>query len=349
MPSPNFRSGRFDTRRFATLVLVGLLLFSAVGGVVGSSGIAAAQQAGPGSGNTTNATTSSGGNTTTAGNVTASTGIGNNSTVANPVNATIQAFKRGDFGYKKLSSGEKKKLRNTLQKLARGNSSFNKNGEQISKIKDILLYHRKVVGIPMDTKPEKSKRVEEIIKKQLGAQGLAGYGTPQTEPFNFTGFNIPSLIDTKLKSLGNSFMQSVPKALKTAYKGIWSTPVPHNSGWHQLLGRPTNFPFQSIHATLLQKYIYPLMSKLLGIGLILIAGAILVNPLSSKYRAKDLFINFVTGVTLYAFSWLIMTTMHAVTDMAIRFIIPNPSKLTQSLDNLLSLGAAPIALSFVFS
>jgi hypothetical protein len=196
--------------------------------LVGSSGIAAAQQAG------------SSGNNTTAGNATARSGAGNNTTVSNPVNATIQAFKRGDFGYKKLSSGEKKKLRNTLQKLARGNSSFNENGKQITKVKDILLYHNKIIGIPMDTKPEKSKRVEEIIKKHLGAEGLAGYGTPQTEPFNFTGFNIPSLIDTKLKEIGHTLMQGAGDVLSNVYKSAFSTPVPQNTGWQGIFGTPVD-------------------------------------------------------------------------------------------------------------
>lgn len=314
-------------RRIAVCVIVVALLAGATGGVV-------AQQAG----NATNATAANAANTTTA---------TPNGSPKQKVQTVIRKFNQSkEIPWGDTTPKERRHVRELLMKMATSKLSIEEQGPVMTEIKHTILYDDTVLGIPMSTNPEAVYQIEKIIQNVMNVKGgLPGYGTPQngTTPI-WEKWDIPSLVDVKLKSLGDAFMQSVPKALKTAYKGIWSTPVPINSGWHGLLGRPTNFPFQPIHANLLQKYIYPLMSKLLGIGLILIAGAILVNPLSSTYRAKDLFINFVTGVTLYAFSWLVMTTMHAVTDMAIRFIIPNPSKLTQSMDNLLSLGGAPVAL-----
>jgi hypothetical protein len=334
-------------RRLAVLAFIGMLLVSAVGGMlVGSSGIAAAQQGGS-SGNNTTARNA------TAGNSTASSGIGNNSTVANPVNATIQAFKRGDFGYKKLSSGEKKKIRNTLKKLARGNSSFNKNGKQIGKIKDILLYDREVFDIPMDTKPEKSKQIEEIIKKQLGAEGLRGYGTPQTEPFNFTGFNIPSLIETKLKAIGHTLMQGAGDILSNVYKKAFSTPVPQNTGWQGIFGTPVdtkkNQTFHNLYQNLLVEKLYPLTNLLLGIGIIFMGLSLTVNPLISCFRVWDLMIKFATFILLYGFSWVAVTLIHGAVNDITMWIAPSAEAVGGLVTNVSKMSGISIGAYFVGS
>jgi type IV secretory pathway TrbL component len=111
------QDGSLSARRAVVLALVGVLLLSSVGGVIGSSGIAAAQQVGSGgngtAGNGTagNATTAGTGmttsNRTTVGSA-SSGSVATNSSSANPVRATIQDFRNSNVSYNNLSAQEKR-------------------------------------------------------------------------------------------------------------------------------------------------------------------------------------------------------------------------------------------------
>jgi hypothetical protein len=183
----------------------------------------------------------------------------------------------------------------------------------------------------------------------LGAEGLRGYGTPQTEPFNFTGFDIPSLIRTKLKEIGHTLMQGAADILSNVYKSAFSTPVPENSGWHHILGTPTNQPFKNLYQNLLVEKLYPVTNYLLAIGVVVMGLSLTVNPLISRFRALDLTIKFVTFLMLYAFSWAAITVMHGAVNDVTMWIAPSAKAVGDLVTNVGKMSGIAIGAYFVGS
>lgn len=319
----------FATSRFITLVLVGLLIVSVVGGVVGSTGIAAAQTGG------------STGNTT-AGNESASVGGSgaNNSTSTDPVQATIQEFKRKNLGYSKLSPAKKKEVRTALQMLHRGNLSETQTNKQIAKVQKILT--EGPVMAPSDyNKPKK------IIEKHLGAESkLSTDGNVSDGGPVMPNIDIPGLMDVKLKSIADAFKEGASNVLKKVYNLAFTTPVPQNDGLMGVFGTPTNEPFQQLHQKLLVEKLYPVTNYLLSIGVMVLGLSLVVNPLMSRFRILDLFIKFVSFLALYVFAWGLATLMHGVVNDITLWIRPSPAEMSALVTNVDKMGAAAIGAYF---
>ena len=327
--------------RIATLALVGFLFVSAVGGSVGTTGIAAAQAGGPG------------GNTS-AGNASASAGAGsspgggaNNSTAGNPVQATIQEFKQNNLGYSKLSPEKKKEVRTALRELQAKRGNLNKKQEDklIVKVKRTVLYQDKVGPIPMDQKPEQQKQVEDIIEKHLGAEGgFATTGSPNSPGFDI---DIPGMLEAKIKAFADEMRKGAASILKKVYGLAFSTKVPQNDGWEGILGTPTNEPFKPLHEQLLQNKLYPLLNYLLGTAVILMGLSLVVNPLMSRFRALDLFIKFASFLLLYVSAWAIVTIMHGVVDDITIWLRPSEQAMGALATNVTKLSAGAVGAYFV--
>jgi hypothetical protein len=359
------QDGSLSARRAVALAFVGLLLLSAVGGVVGSSGIVAAQQGGAGGNTTTagNATTAGNGTTasngTTAGNGTASGGNGTNtSSATSPVNATIQGFKKAKLGWKGLSAKKKQEARKQLQKLV-GNASDSTQNKVIARVQSTLS------SGPIMT-PREYRKPQQIIKKHLGAdttlsRNMNGSGLP---------FNIPSLVDQKMRSIADSFKKGAANTLGTIYNLAFSTPVPENDGWHGIFGEPTNATgsgqnradswqqvlgissdkaYQQLHQQLLMDKLYPLLNYVLGIGVVVLGLSLAVNPLMSRFRIINLMVKFVTFLVLYAFSWGVITAMHGVVNDITMWLRPSSGELEALVTSIDKIGAASVAAYFAGS
>ena len=350
------QDGSLSARRTVALALVGVLVVSAVGGVIGSSGIVAAQQGGSG-GNTTTAS-----NGTTAGNAMASGG-GNNSTAANPVNATIQEFRRQNLGYSNLSASKKQEVRSNLQQLYEGNVSQLKENRLIGNVQSTLS------SGPLMS-PGEYNKPKNIIKKRLNASSeLTTDGDP-TDSSPLSRLDIPSMVDQKMRSIGNTFKKGAADTLGTVYKLAFSTPVPENDGWNGIFGEPTNATesgenatnatnasdswgqvlgissdktYNQLHQQLLMDKLYPLLNYVLGIGVIVLGLSLTVNPLMSQFRIVDLMTKFVTFLILYAFSWGVITLMHGVVNDITMWLRPTSAELEALVTSFDKIGAASVA------
>ena len=334
-------------RRFVALALVVVLAVGAVGGVVGSSGIAAAQQGGA-SGNTTtgngtiagNGTTAGGG--TIAGNATASDGSGNNSTVANPVNATIQEFQRQNLGYSNLSASKKQEVRSNLQQLYGGNVSQLKENRLIGNVQSTLS------SGPLMS-PGEYNKPKNIIKNRLNASSeLTTDGDP-TDSSPLSRLDIPSLAERKMKAIGDTLKSGAANILTNVYDLAFQTPVPQNNGWQGIFGEPTNEPFQPLYQQLLTEKLYPVTNYLLSIGVLMLGVSLVANPLLSKFRILDLIIKFVTFLMLYAFSWGAVTLMHGIVNDITVWIRPSQEAMSALVTNVNAMSAGAIGAYFAGS
>jgi hypothetical protein len=330
-----------SARRAVVLALVGVLLLSSVGGVIGSSGIAAAQQVGSGGNGTAgNATTA--GNGTTVGNGMASGGGGNNSTAANPVNATIQEFKRQNLGYANLSAEKKQQVRSDLQQLYAGNVSQLKENRLIGNVQSTLS------SGPLMS-PGEYNKPKNIIKDRLNASSeLTTDGDP-TDSSPLSRLDIPSLTGQKLRAIGHEMLTGAASFLKEVYDFAFSTPVPQNNGWQNILGEPTNEPFKPLYEKLLNGTLYPVTNLLLGIAVTLIGLSLAVNPLMSRFRAWNLITKFVTFLLLYGFAWTAVTLMHGSVHSITMWIRPSAEAMSQLVTNVGKMSGITIGAYFVGS
>ena len=350
--SSSEQGGSLATRRYIALALVGVLLLSTVGGIVGSSGIVAAQVNGSAGNNTTTGTAPasgvSGGSNTTTGNFTTASAParnasgGNNSTAANPVNATIQEFKRQNLGYANLSSSKKQEVRSNLQQLYQGNVSQLKENRLIGNVQTILS------SGPLMS-PGEYNKPKDIIKNRLNASSeLTTDGDP-TDSSPLSRLDLPSMIETKMKSIADTLRGGAANILTNVYNLAFQTPVPENNGWQGIFGTPTNEPFQQLHQQLLDNRLYPVTNYLLSIGVLMLGVSLVVNPLMSKFRILDLIIKFVTFLMLYAFSWGAVTLMHGVVNDITMWIRPTPEELSTLVTNVSAMSAGAIGAYFAGS
>lgn len=242
-PVASEQDGSFSARRAVALALVGALVVSAVGGVIGSSGIAAAQQGGTG-------------NTTTAGNATAGNasggGVATNSSSANPVRATIQQFKNTNVGYNNLSAQKKQKVTKEVRDIANYSGKL-RGSEKIKMYQDVYNAFGYGRTLPFTDANSDRNKIANILDKHFKVQTTAGVPPkslpPKKGPLSEIDLNIPTLVDRKLKSLADAFKKGAADTLGTIYNLAFSTPVPENDGWHGIFGEPTNATGSGENAT----------------------------------------------------------------------------------------------------
>lgn len=334
-PSSLDQDGTFG--RTAIIALVGALFVSTIAGAIAAPPVAAQQNGSNGSvgGNTSG--NSTGG---LAGNATASSGRGNNSTAANPVNATIQEFRRQDLGYSNLSAAKKQEVRSNLQQLYGGNVSQLKENRLIGNVQTILSS-----GLLMS--PGEYNKPKNIIKDRLNASSeLTTDGDP-TDSSPLSRLDIPSLMGQKMESVGDTLKEGAANVLANVYNLGFQTPVPQNDGWQGILGTPTNEPFQPLYNQLLEGKLYPVLNYLLGMAVIVMGISLVVNPLMSRFRALNLMIKFVSFLLLYVSSWATVTLMHgAVNDITV-WLRPSEQAMQALATNVTKLSAGAIGAYFI--
>jgi hypothetical protein len=248
------------------------------------------------------------------------------------VQQIITEIKQLNLGYVKLNQKTKTKIKNNLRALATQKLSEDQEQTRITNV--ITLMKR---ATPDKTLSSREKtQIKWVISDSLGKDGRA---SKSAFNIDFVGF-----MTDKFRAIAELFEKAFNWLLDTVYKLTLGTPVPKNTGWHGILGEPTNQPFKSLYNKLLVSIIYPLMNYLLGLSVIFLGISLAVNPFMSRYRIWDLIIKFTTGLFLYAFSWPAITIMHGVVYDITNFIVPNASMVTKSATNLLAFGSAiPVA------
>ena len=263
------------------------------------------------------------------------------STPKQPVNATIKQFKQQNLGYSQLSASQKQKLRTNLEKLKQTGV---RNPGQISMKQQRVLSN---IGKIFEGVPNEGKR-EKIIKQNFGfGQNLKGRGS--SAPNVDFPFDIPSLTGQKLRAIGHEMLTGAASFLKEVYDFAFSTPVPKNSGWYNILGEPTNKPFKPLYHKLLNGTLYPVTNMLLGIAVTLIGLSLAVNPLMSRFRAWNLITKFVTFLLLYGFSWTAITLMHGSVHSITMWIRPSAEAMSQLVTNVGKMSGITIGAYFVGS
>ena len=324
-PTTKDRLDSTTVSRFVVIALVGVLLVSAIGGVIGSSSIAAAQANG------------SAGNNTTAGNATPTGGNGTNSSTDDPVNATIQEFQRQNLGYENLSASKKQEIRSDLRELNSGDLSQLEQNRKIANIQSILS-SGPLMG------PNELGKPKKIIENHLDASSeVTTDGDPTDGPLLS---KIDSLTEGQLKGLADSFKNGATDVLANVYDLAFTTAVPENDGWRGIFGTPTNEPFQSLHQNLLSEKLYPVTNRLLGIGVLLLGVSLVVNPLVSRFRALDLIIKFTTFLLFYGFSWAAITLMHGAVNDITLWMRPSEEAMAGLVTSVDKMGATAIGAYF---
>jgi hypothetical protein len=189
--------------------------------------------------------------------------------------------------------------------------------------------------------PREYRKPKQIIKKHLNSETtLTTDGDPTDGPLISEIKDLASLVDGKMKSIANSFVEGAASLLTNVYNFAFNTPVPQNSGWHGILGEPTNKPFQNLYQNLLVEKLYPLTNYLLSIGVLVLGLSLAVNPLLSRFRALNLIIKFVSFLMLYVFAWAAVTFMHGIVNDITMWIRPSPKAMEQLVTNVGKMSAA---------
>ncbi|HET7323328.1 MAG TPA: hypothetical protein VFJ06_03255 [Halococcus sp.] len=200
-----------DVRRLVVLVLVSLFLVSTVGGVIGSSGIVAAQWGAGGGG----------------GDQSTSTPTGNDQSKksSNPVKTTIKEFKQKNLGYKKLSKGEKKTFKHLLHKIQKTDTEqgklavMNQIARKISWPKENARQRRKVIRkyTKIGTDPKKvadnpvKTTIEKFKQKGLGFKKFSKKKfKKQLKKLDKTAVRDPDSITMKQQRILSDIIQLFP-------------------------------------------------------------------------------------------------------------------------------------------
>jgi hypothetical protein len=152
-------SGGLEPRRLATIALVGLLLFSAVGGVLGSSSIAAAQQGG-----------SNGNGTSATGTTNSSGGNGTDKVASQPVKTITRKFQRNGFDYNGLKTWRKEEIDKRLRFLWKNDKSVR---IERGKTKFIIDTFDTARGVGDDVNSTEGRQIRQIIANVLNKE-IAG-------------------------------------------------------------------------------------------------------------------------------------------------------------------------------
>jgi hypothetical protein len=334
------------TYQAIAFALVGMLLLSAIGGVIGG-GIAAAQtnDTAPGGGNNTPS-----GNATTGGNTTAlqTPGSVNESSLSNTsgnasgngsVSAVIQDFKQSKVGYNKLSSDQKSKVKKQVRNLTQAQKKLD-SGQKINQYQKVYNAFGYKRVLPFSKESKNRNQISNILDKHVNAQESAGVPPKSLPPKKgpLSGIDIPGMMDAKLDSMADTLKEGASNVLGQVYDLAFSTPVPQNNGWQGVFGTPTNQPFQQLHQQLLSEKLYPLTNILLGMSVLVMGISMTVNPLMIK---------FVSFLMLYVASWAVVTLLHGAVNDITLWLRPSKDAMAALATNVEALSAGAIGAYFV--
>lgn len=196
----------------------------------------------------------------------------------------------------------------------------------------------RVITNHLDVNKKEKQQIRQILRSELGKDGRQPKKTPLLD------FNIGAFIDQKLEALKDNFVAMFEYLFNEIYSHTLGTPVPENSGWHQVFGTPTNKPYSTLYQVLLVERLYPVMNYFLGLGVLFLGASFTVNPFMSRFRIWDLLTKFVAGLMFYAFGWTAVTLLHGTVRGITNFIVPDPKVVTESAGTLLAFGASvPVA------
>jgi hypothetical protein len=227
------------------------------------------------------------------------------------VNRIISEFKAKNLGYKQLSKKDKSKVNKILVALATKDLSKKQTNKKFTKLGQLFA---KSSGAGL-----KSQR-RQIITEHVGER-------ERHNPIPKIDIDIPGVIENKLKALADTMREGAGTILGEIYDLAFSTSVPKNSGWHNILGEPTNKPFKPLYDQLLKDKLYPVLSYLLGMAVIVMGISVMVNPLMSRFQALDLTIKFTTFLLLYVSSWVAITLMHGSVNAITVWLRPSEQAL----------------------
>jgi hypothetical protein len=241
---------------------------------------------------------------------------------------------RMDVGYTELSRRKKEEVKIGIRNMQTREKSTDDRWKS-----DFHL-----IVAPLDVNKKQKQKIRQILISVLGKDGR------QPERKNILGISFSSIIEQKLEALKDSLVDAFQYLFNEIYSHTLGTPVPKNSGWHQILGTPTNKPFKALYQHLLIETLYPVMNYFLGLGVLFLGITFTVNPFMSRHRIWDLLTKFVVGLMFYAFSWTAVTLMHGIVSGITNYIVPDPGKVTASAGSLLAFGGAvPVAAALAAS
>ncbi|GAA0459843.1 hypothetical protein GCM10008985_15290 [Halococcus dombrowskii] len=301
------------------------------GGGSGSNGNA-------GNGNDNSAGNAGNGNGNSAGNAGSGNGNGDSGPTSNEsVNQIISEFKSKNLGYKQLSKQKKSNANKLLLSIVTDDLNKEETNKKFDEFEQLIAGAN---GAGKAANSERKKQRRQIVMEYVGER-------EQHDPIPKIDIDIPGLLDQKLKSLADSMREGAGAILGEVYDLAFSTSVPENDGWHNILGEPTNEPFQPLYEQLLKDKLYPVLNYLLGTAVIIMGISLMVNPLMSRFQAKNLMLKFTAFLLLYVSSWAIITLMHGTVNDITVWLRPSEQAMEALGSNVTKLSAGAIGAYFV--
>jgi hypothetical protein len=246
-----------------------------------------------------------------------------------PVKATLLEFKNRKLGWDELTAGRKQKIKTILTQLNQKDLTGPERNTLLKKFRETWPGTKSTNGV---TASERLK----VIYDHFGIDLSAHVKAP----------DVPGMIGWLLGGYAKAFVDGAAQILTDIYNLAFSTPVPENSGWHGIFGTPTNEPFQTLHQQLLVEKLYPVTNALLGIGILLLGASLAVNPFMSRHQIWNFLIKFVTFLTLYAFSWTVISLMHGIVNDITVWIRPSASAVGGLSTEIAAIAVASVGAYF---
>lgn len=291
--------------------------------------VAAANSGGAGGG--------SGGATTGNASGNATAGNGTNASAGGPtsnesVNRIISEFKSKNLSYKQLSQENKSRANELLLSITTGNLTKEETNKKFDQFEQLIAG---ASGAGKAANSQRKEQRRQIVMEYVGER-------EKRNPLPNIDIDIPGMLDQKLEAIADAFREGASVVVEKVYPLAFSTPVPQNDGWANILGTPTNDPFQSLHQQLLTEKLYPLTNMLLGMGVIAMGLSLTVTPLISRFRVLDLTTKFVSFLFLYTFSWVVVTLMHGIVDDITVWLRPSQQAMTALATDVGKLSAGAV-------
>lgn len=285
---------------------------------------------GPGGANSTNATGNTSGKAT--GNASAGGPTSNES-----VNRIISEFNSKNLGYKQLSKENKSKANKLLLSITTGNLTKEETNKKFDEFEQLIADAN---GAGKAANSQRKKQRRQIVMEYVSER-------EKHDPLPEIDIDIPGVLGQKMEAFADEMRKGAGAILGEVYDLAFTTSVPQNDGWHNILGEPTNKPFQPLYEQLLKDKLYPVLNYLLGTAVILMGISLIVNPLMSRFQAKNLMLKFTAFLLLYVSSWAIITLMHGTVNDITVWLRPSQQAMEALAGNVTKLSAGAIGAYFV--
>lgn len=285
----------------------------------------------PGGANSTNAS----GNAA-AGNATSNASAGG-PTSNESVNRIIGEFKSKNLGYKQLSKENKSKANKLLLSITTGNLTKEETNKKFDEFEQLIAGANGAGGA---ANSQQKKQRRQVVMEYVGER-------EKQDPLPDIDIDIPGVIGQKMEAFADEMREGGGAILGEVYGLAFTTSVPQNDGWHNVLGEPTNEPFEPLYNQLLKDKLYPVLNYLLGTLVIFMGISLMVNPLMSRFQAKNLMLKFVAFLLLYVSSWAVITLMHGTVNDLTVWLRPSEQAMEALAGNVTKLSAGAIGAYFV--